>query len=139
MCFPEDLADSCIDRVAQVIAKEEFTYEGDPALFFYGVGKVVLKEHTRARAPVMLIPDESSSEEKERRQDCLENCMSRLTPRSRQLVLDYYGHAEKANILHRQELAERMGMSLNVLRIQTCRIRAVLKQCVTHCIAQEIR
>jgi hypothetical protein len=137
--FPDDLADQCIDRVARIISGEGFTYEGNPALFFYGVGKVIIKEHLRARPTVKQIPSTDFSEEKEHQHECLENCMSELSPRSRQLVLDYYGHSERAKTAHRKGLAEQLGITLNVLRIQTCRIRTVLRQCVLRCIESQVR
>jgi hypothetical protein len=136
---PEDIADQCIDRVAKIITKQDFSYEGDPSLFFYGVAKLVAKEQLRLPRVPEQVPEPFISETKELQQQCLDRCLEALSPRSRRLILDYYDQAGRTNMAHRREMSERLGLSLNVLRIQTCRIRTVLKQCVVSCTAQEKR
>ena len=68
--------------------------------------------------------------------ECLEHCMQQLTPKSRELILEYYREEEHSKINHRKELAQRLGIALNALRIQACRIRANLQQCVFECLKQ---
>jgi hypothetical protein len=62
--------------------------------------------------------------------------MGQLTVKSRNLILDYYREEKDSKIDHRKELAERMGLGLNALRIQACRIRAKLQDCVFKCLTQ---
>jgi DNA-directed RNA polymerase specialized sigma24 family protein len=137
--FPDDLADKCFDRVATIISRPGFTYQGDPALFFYGVAKLMVKEHLRTRIFVKKGVEGESPESKEEQSRCLEKCMSKLTPQSAQLILDYYDQAERSKTVHRKSLADRLGMPLNALRIQTYRIRTVLRQCLLQCIQSEIQ
>jgi hypothetical protein len=60
--------------------------------------------------------------------------MERLTAKNRQLILEYYRSEEHSKIDNRKELAQRLGIALNALRIQACRIRANLQQCVFECL-----
>jgi DNA-directed RNA polymerase specialized sigma24 family protein len=135
--FPEDLADKCFDRVAKIISRPNFTYEGDPALFFYGVAKLMIKEHLRTKVFSKKDIEGDPPEAKEEQSRCLEKCMSKLPPQNAQLILDYYSQVEGSKTVHRKGLADRLGIPLNALRIQTYRIRTVLRQCVLQCIQSE--
>src|SRR6185436_13374105 len=79
-------------------------------------------------------PQPDESERKEQLDECLERCMERLTAKNRQLILEYYREEELSKIGHRKELAQRLGIALNALRIQACRIRASLQECVFECV-----
>ena len=65
--------------------------------------------------------------------------MQRLTSRNRELILEYYREEKHLKIDHRKELAQRLGIALNALRIQACRIRASLQECVFECLKQSAR
>jgi DNA-directed RNA polymerase specialized sigma24 family protein len=66
--------------------------------------------------------------------DCLDRCLEGLTVDSRQLIVDYYQEERRAKIELRQQLAEKLGIPLNALRIRAHRIRATLEKCVTKCV-----
>lgn len=134
---PEDLADETINRVAGKVGEVAKTYEGDPALYFYGVANKVHLESLRKKASHLPPPPASQSDELEREHDCLDRCMSHLPPENRALVLQYYQEEKGAKIQHRQALAEQLGIALNALRIRAHRIRTTLRQCVQNCIAQQ--
>lgn len=137
-CEPEDLADEVINRVAKKVAELEKTYEGDPALYFYGVAnKVHLESLKRRQTHRLPPPTDPEPDELEREHRCLEQCMSRLPPESREMVLQYYREDRSAKIEHRQALAEQFGIAINALRIRAHRIRATLRQCVQSCLAQQ--
>jgi DNA-directed RNA polymerase specialized sigma24 family protein len=135
---PEELSDETINRVIRKIQDIGEIYAGDPALYFFGVAHKVHFEYVRKsghrQAP--LIPDFSSRTEE--RYDCLEKCMKRLTQRSKDLVLQYYGEEKHAKIDVRKELAQSLGIPINALRIRACRIRAILENCVLECLDQLI-
>ena len=44
---PDELADDVFDRVAKKINEIIPSYEGEPALYFYGVARNVFREYTR--------------------------------------------------------------------------------------------
>ena len=130
---PEDLSDETINRVVRKVPEIAESYEGDPALYFYGVARYVHHEYLREK-PIPPPPpaDEPSSREED--YECLEQCMENLPSRSRDLFLEYCREEKRAKIEHRKQLAERLGIELNALRIRACRIRMQLQTCVLECL-----
>jgi len=127
------LADETINRVARKLPEVAGTYTGDPALYFCGVAHRVHLEYLRRRPPAPA-PVARPAEEVEREYACLESCMRELTPDSRELVLQYYMEEKQVKIDHRKELARRLGIAINALRLRAFRIRAALQQCVEDCL-----
>ena len=129
----EDLADETIDRVAKKTEAIGSTYEGNPALYFYGVARMVYLEYVREKraAPPPPFPN---CEEEEQRYMCLENCLERLTPKNRQLIIAYYGEDSEGKIDRRRALAESMEMEPNALWVRVHRLREKLRQCVGDCL-----
>lgn len=136
----EELADKTINLVTRKVPEIKGTYVGDPALYFYGVARNVYNDYRRqqpeaasvvletlpAAAPVM--------EELEPEYDCLDKCLAKLPPQNRELVLEYYLEQEGAKIKRHKEMAGRLGVAINALRIRMCRLRASLKECMSKCL-----
>lgn len=133
---PEDLADDTINRVARKVPEIVPSYVGDPTLYFLGVAHNVCLEYFRKRPEPDPPPLPDDPERKEQLDECLDRCMQRLTSKNRQLILEYYREEKHSKIDHRKELAQRLGIALNALRIQACRIRASLQECVFECLKQ---
>src|SRR5262249_45391223 len=72
----------------------------------------------------------------EQQHECLEQCMKRLTPNNRDLVLEYYQEVKQAKIDRSRKLANRLGIAVNALSIRAHRIRATLQACAFQCIKQ---
>jgi DNA-directed RNA polymerase specialized sigma24 family protein len=134
---PEELADEAINRVTRKVPDIIEGYVGDPALYFYGVAHRVYLEQARKQRHPVLPPLPDTPEETERDYACLERCMDRLTSKSRELVLEYYQEEKQAKIDRRRELANRLGIAPNALRIRAHRIRASLQECVFECIKRK--
>jgi DNA-directed RNA polymerase specialized sigma24 family protein len=133
----EELADETINRVTVRAPDIVKKYEGDPALYFYGVAQKVYLESVRKRPqPPPPVP-RLEAEDLERESECLERCMARLSQSNQQLAIEYYQDEKRAKIDHRKDLAERLGIAQNALRIRAHRIRATLHQCVKACLEQE--
>ena len=139
----EELADETIDRVAGKVQQLATGYEGDPALYFYGVANnVSLQYLTRKQGlstplPADLVEEtQETGEGDERAYQCLEQCMGPLSARNRELVLEYYGseNNEQRKIDRRKELARRMGIGTNALWIRVHRIKKGLRSCVSECL-----
>lgn len=141
----EDLADETIDRVMRKVPEIAIEYSGDPALYFYGVARMMLKERRRQKT----ISSESQSlesrlttrsqqsddtDEINRRFECLEECIAKLPVDSRELILDYYQEVKRAKIDFRQQIARRMGMDIENLRVKVFRIRASIYKCMEKCL-----
>ncbi|HEX8186510.1 MAG TPA: sigma-70 family RNA polymerase sigma factor [Blastocatellia bacterium] len=129
----EDLADETINRVIRKVQQIIDSYVGDPALYFYGVARNVHLEHVRKSPPALPIPPSDTPQQKEEQCECLERCLDKLSAENRRLVLEYYKDERRAKIDHRKELAERLGIAPNALRIRMHRVRASLQDCVATC------
>ena len=134
-CEAEELADETINRVTLKVEAIREHYVGDPAFYFYGVAQKIHQESLRRKtAPPP--PPAAPSDEIETEYECLEMCMQRLTAEQRTLVLEYYREDRQAKIAHRKELARRLDIALNALRIRAHRIRLILRQCVLDCLEE---
>jgi DNA-directed RNA polymerase specialized sigma24 family protein len=135
-CVPEDLADETINRVARKVPEIAAAYTGDPALYFFGVANHVHMEYLR-RKPVPVPPQQPDpSDDLEREFQCLEQCIEQLPPEHQKLIIEYHQDEKRTKIDRRKQLAERLDIGLNALRIQVCRIRASLQECVFRCLEQ---
>lgn len=137
---PEEQADETINRVARKVEEgEEIRNLG---AYFLGVARLVLlevfKEREGKRAALELLPEpEPATEEDERaaqRRTCFESCLQSLARESRELIIEYYSEEKSAKIELRRNLAERLGIPLNALRIRAHRIRSRLEECVRECL-----
>jgi DNA-directed RNA polymerase specialized sigma24 family protein len=133
----EDLADETINRVTSKVAEIASNYEGEPALYFYGVARKVHQEYLRPQNKVTPpLTNEVSEDDDENVYQCLDRCMETVTETSRQVVLRYYENEKKAKIDDRKALADELGIGVNALRIRAHRIRLLLRKCVTTCMEQ---
>ena len=144
----EELADETINRVVARVVELTSGYQGDPALYFYGVSHKVHLEYLRKahNQPINLpLATESNQNTQaidltsdiEPEYQCLERCLDQLPPDNRDLVLRYYQQERKAKIEQRKSLATELGIAVNALRIRAHRIRLVLQRCVRDCIEQQ--
>ena len=138
----EELAAETITRVLNKVPEIVKRYDGDPALYFYGVAKrfgfevlrrqqarVEIEDPEQLRAPE--IDDEQ--DDREAAYECLENCLNKLSLADRDLILLYY-QQEQPKIDYRRELARRYNLAQNALRVKAHRIRATLHACVNKCL-----
>ena len=65
--------------------------------------------------------------------ECFRTCLAKLPAGQKSLIIEYYQKDKIAKIAARKDLAERLNMPLNALRIRACRIRAALEECVRGC------
>lgn len=70
------------------------------------------------------------------RQFCFDRCLNNLPVETRLLVLEYYSEEGGEKIRLRKQLAKRLGIEMNALRIRAHRIRGNLESCVKSCISQ---
>src|ERR1044072_6927858 len=142
----EDMADETINRVTQKVQELRDTYQGDPALYFYGVAKKLILEYRRggtgAQIPRSTVeslssPPTDDSTERDRELDCLEKCLEMLPDATRELILRYYSQRKWAKVESRKKLAETLGLDANALRVRVYRIRATLELCVRECLESD--
>jgi DNA-directed RNA polymerase specialized sigma24 family protein len=143
------MAAECVVRVAGKCASIGGAARESPSRYFYGVARNVLHEwwrlearDTKGRESLQEQLARAGPEEGQlwRRMEtvhqCLDRCMDRLTPRARHVVLAYYGD-QGAGASSHGKLAAELGKSMNALRIEVHRIRAVLRQCILVCLRSE--
>ena len=132
----EELADDTINRVARKVKDLRDTYRGDPANYFYGVGKNVYLEYLKLKPTVELSPQlpAPQPEDVEQEYQCLEECLGRLSGIQRALVLQYYRERKQAKIDSRRALRQVLNLKSNALRVRVFRIRETLEKCVRRCL-----
>lgn len=133
----EELADETINRVIRKVPEFAASYTGDPAAYFCGVARNVHLEHLKKKPAPGPMPVVDPPDQKEIEYECLERCMNKLAPDNRELMLEYYQEEKQAKIDRRKELAARLGIAVNALRIRAHRIRVSLQTCVENCLKQE--
>lgn len=138
---PEGMTDETFDRVAKKVHKVRETYQGDPRLYFRAVANNLIKENFKKIKTHVSLDDVDPpqqhtirhSEESLIIEECLQSCLQRLSEDKRKLILDYYAREKQAKIDWRHELAQRVGISVETLRVRVCRIRASLHECIDSC------
>jgi DNA-directed RNA polymerase specialized sigma24 family protein len=136
---PDLLADETMNRVTRRVEEISQTYEGDPALYFYGVANKIHMEQLRKQRPIETLPPVPvpDMDDYEEEYVCLESCMGHLPARTRDLLLQYYEHEQQNKIAQHQRLADRLGIGLNALRIRVHRARQVLRKCIINCLEKK--
>ena len=136
----EDHTDETINRVARRLSEGQ--HVENLANYFYGVARMVFMESLKQKertpvalddAPQSLNHKAPEPEEPDPMVICFDRCMDSLAPESRQLILEYYQEDRRAKIQLRQQLADRLHIPLNALRIRTHRIRVSLEECIKSC------
>jgi len=143
---PLDLVDETIDRVARRLSEGETIRATDPAVYFYGVARNVLREYQESRKRQLLSlddlkltehpridPVETWDLELERQRldlllDCLGDCLLELPEETCHILLNYYRDDKRARIELRKEMAEQLGITVNALKIRVHRIRANMER-----------
>ena len=132
---PEELADETIDRVARRVAEIVNDYVGDKARYFFGVANNVHHEYLkRPTLEESQIPAFEEDRDKDRAHDCLEQCLSRLAPADRAMVLRYYSQEKRVKVELHNAMAEEMGITINTLRLRVLRLKQKLQPCIEHCL-----
>jgi RNA polymerase sigma factor (sigma-70 family) len=144
----DDLADEVLDRVA---AKSDSQEIRQVDKYSFGVARLIcLEAHKKMhREPYSqdlpggerALPEarDQSAEiverlYQERRLACLRQCLARLAPAQRELVMQYYSAEEEKQKTFRRELADRVGVKMGTLRVRTNRLREQLEQQVKRCL-----
>jgi hypothetical protein len=124
--------------VARKVKEVAAGYKGDPAFYFYAVGRKVYLEYSKTRPaalPVPVIPSEQ--EDFDRRLDCLSHCLECLSSQNREIIMAYYGTDEETKKEARKNLALKLGIGANALWIRAHRIRNGLRACMDKCLKKQ--
>lgn len=138
--LPDVHADDALNIVARRIQEGETV--GDVTNYAHGVARMLCLELKKKQGielgasadlrQSMLLGEED--EETKLLHECLEECLGKLPHESREMILGYYQGVKQGKIAQRRVIAEKFDITLNVLRIKTCRIRAKLENCINDCL-----
>ena len=141
--FPDEHTDETLNRVARKLDAGETIQ--DVTTYVIGVARMIVKEAARTaskeaavqaslRAPEHVSPHpDPAAVESSRLLECLHACLDRLATPDRELIVQYYQNEKTAKIHNRKDLATRLGLEMNALRLRAFRIRAGLESCVERC------
>jgi DNA-directed RNA polymerase specialized sigma24 family protein len=131
----EDLADETINRVMVRLSKIEKDYHGEPACYFHGVARNIIRECKRRKelaignVDITVQPETDAFEG----HDCLRRCLDRLSDTKRNLILDYYLHEGHSKVEHHKHMAGELRTTLSAIRSRAFQIRLDLHKCMRRC------
>lgn len=133
----EALADEVINRVAVRIDKVMTTYS-DPLRCCLGFVEFVYQEYQREeqKRHNFVDPQRRSTEELEKEDQCLTQCLGNLPESERELLLLYFQGEKRARIDRRKQLAVQLVLTANALRIRAYKLRKEMHQCLVTCLSQ---
>lgn len=132
----EDLADETIDRVMLRLPDIREAYEGEPARYFHGVARNVMRESLRrkeiamdVRAVQPAVPPPETRDE----HDCLGHCLQLLSSSKRDLILSYYLYDGHDKVEHHKQMAGELNITKGAYRSRAHQIRLSLEKCMRQC------
>lgn len=138
----DEMADETINRVTRKAPRLRANYKGDPFHYFRKVADYICMEYGKKKtAPLPeVLPDLGLEiDESEPIHNCLDRCINqKLSTDEHYMVIRYFEGDGHEKIVNRQKLAERLGITLNTLRIRIHRVCRILRKCVDKCVDSEM-
>ena len=149
-CVPGvEFADETMDRLARRLEQGLESQPGNPYLYIHGIAQNIARERWR-RGPFpqsieevapkhVSVPSfqpqltKARTADTDRRLVCLHECLDRLAPSHRELLVAYHLEGSGVHISRRRDLAARLNLPAAALRLRVYRIRQQLTRCVTRC------
>ena len=131
----EDLADETINRVIGRLPDIRANYTGEPACYFHGVARNIIRETSRRKEVTAgfiegrVDPVREPSDE----HDCLGHCLDRLPASKRDLILDYYLYEGHEKVAHHKQMAGQLRITEGAVRSRAYQIRLSLENCMRQC------
>ena len=131
----EDLADETINRVTLRLSEIQQSYRGEPAYYFHGVAKNIIRECKRKKEIAMGAVDVPVDPEPNAPEalNCLGHCLDCLSDSRRDLILDYYLYEGHRKIEHHKRMASQLQLTIGAVRNRAFRIRLDLQNCMHRC------
>ena len=141
---PEEIADEALNRFIRRLPELIHTYSGEPFPYILVIARNV--QHEKNKKQPLPLPDNldevaaeplETDEVAERVHDCLDKCLSKLAPKSRTLLMDYYQNEKQDKIDFRKILAQQLGIAANALRLRVHRLRTNVHACMSSCLGPD--
>ena len=148
-----ELTDETIDRVANRLKAGEEIRSSEPLRYFYGVARNVLLEYQQRSLRLVPLQELNPNEapridpsqmqllrelklSQEQHMECLQLALAKMAAETREMLLDYYEGRGESRIRKRHDLAARMGITVNALKIRIYRMRVGLSKQVSRLLIQ---
>lgn len=133
-------ADETIDRVMKRLPEIRPTFVGEPARYFTGVARNVVREALRNREVLPEEMPEASTEEEDDDEmlECLKRCLKELPQDRQELILDYHLFHGRAKVDLHREMAKELSITEGALRTRAHHLRVSLEECILKCLANQI-
>jgi len=132
--FADELADETINRVIGKVSEEHIESK---IAYCYGVAKNIYREWLRKQRTHLDIDDVTVAapvpEEPGFSNNCLDECLEKLPPDSRKLLLEYFSQTKSAKIELHRRMCQNMKTTQTALRMLVLRGKQKLKLCVQEC------
>ena len=132
--FADELADETINRVILKSSEEQIE---NKIAYCYGVARNVYRESLRKERSHLDIDEVTIAAKPQEQQsfsrECLDECLEKLPPDNRTLLLDYFSEAKLAKIELHRRISESLEMTQTALRMRVMRTKQKLKVCVQEC------
>lgn len=128
-------ADETVDRVIKRLPEIRAGYVNDPARYFHGVARNVLREALRRREIATdVLPERPSLKSANNEMaECLRKCLRALPADKHELIYDYHVYEGHEKIESHRKMAGELAISVGALRTRAHHIRATLEDCVQEC------
>ena len=131
---PENLANETVSRLLKNIAEGQQISADHPYSYVYAIARNVFKEFLRDRKKRATMTDVDELRDiplPAQFADCRRLCLAQLSAAKLELLAMYY-----LDDVHRDDVAERHGLTINALRLQIHRHKLALRRCVEDCLKQ---
>ena len=136
----EHYADVAIDRVIKRLTEIRAAYVGDPAKYFHGVARNVIREARRQKEIATdVMPAPSPKADRSETSECLAKCLGLLSPDKQALILDYHLFKGHEKVEHHRQMAGELSISEGALRTRAHHLRVTLVKCVLECIGAPVK
>lgn len=131
--YADELVDETINRVIVKIDEPIENRRG----YCFGVARNVFRESLRKERSQVALDDVTlaapQAEEESFSHDCLDKCLERLSPDSRDLLLEYFSGPKTQKIEIRQRISRTLRTTQTALRMRIARLKKNVTDCVKHC------
>jgi DNA-directed RNA polymerase specialized sigma24 family protein len=133
-------ADETIDRVMKRLPEIRPTFVGEPARYFTGVARNIVREANRNKEVVPEVMPEQGTEENadDEMLDCLKQCLKELPQERQELILDYHLYHGRAKVELHREMAAELAITEGALRTRAHHLRVSLEDCVLKCLQKDL-
>lgn len=132
-------ADEAMDRVMKRLPEIRGNYIGDPAKYFHGVARNLIREAKRGKEVATEVMPEGHTQEPDISDtaECLAKCLKQLPRDKHELILDYHLYHGHAKVEHHRQMAGELGISEGALRTRAHHLRISLEKCVVQCLDRQ--